>query len=354
MTLLLLIVGFVLLIAGADLLVRGASRLALSVGIAPLIIGLTVVAFGTSAPELAVSVQAASQGESDLTVGNVVGSNVLNILLILGASAIVLPLVVNARLIRIDVPVMIAVSVLMLVLAHDGAIDRTDGIILILVLAAYLAFLLYQSRKNGDGDNPAIEAVEAGKRHNPWHNVFFVVAGFACLVMGARWLVDSASEIALELGLSSLIIGLTVVAIGTSLPEIATSLLAALKGERDIAVGNVIGSNIFNIVCVLGISALVSPAGLVVSAAAQRFDLPVMLAVAVACLPIFFTGRLIGRWEGALFLAYYAAYLLYLLLDAAQHDALGPFSTAMILFVFPLTALTLLAIVFWEWRWRTT
>jgi cation:H+ antiporter len=350
-TLLFLIAGFVLLIAGAELLVRGATRLALAVGVTPIIIGLTVVAFGTSAPELAVSIQAAQQGESDLTLGNVVGSNILNVLFILGASAVVLPLTVNARLIRIDVPVMVVLSLVLLLLANDGRIGRMDGVLLIGAMVAYLGFIFYESRQNGEnGGNPGMDEETVQQQHSGWRSLFLVIAGLAFLVLGARWLVESATEIALQLGLSSLIVGLTIVAIGTSLPEIATSLIAAFKGERDIAVGNVIGSNIFNIVSVLGISSLVSPEGLAVSVAALRFDLPVMLAVAVACLPIFFTGSLIARWEGGLFLAYYGAYVLYLLLDSAQHDALGAYSSVMILFVFPITAFTLISIVLWEMR----
>jgi len=161
------------------------------------------------------------------------------------------------------------------------------------------------------------------------------------LVLGSRWLVNGAVQVATLLGVSQLVIGLTVVAVGTSLPEIATSVLASLRGERDIAVGNVVGSNLFNILSVLGISAMVAPSGIPVARAALTFDIPVMIAVAVACLPIFFTGHLIARWEGAVFLAYYMIYTLYLVLNSTNHDALPAFSSAMLLFILPITAVTL-------------
>lgn len=341
-TLLLFVVGVGLLIGGAELLVRGSSRLASAVGISPLVIGLTVVAFGTSAPELAVSIQASSAGQGDIALGNVVGSNIANVLLILGISALIVPLVVSEQLVRLDVPLMIGASMLLLLLALDGTIGPWDGALLFGGVVVYTAVLIRQSRRETAAASASGAVPDAGTGGGGWlANALLILVGLALLVLGSRWLVNGAVQVATLLGVSQLIIGLTVVAVGTSLPEIATSILASVRGERDIAVGNVVGSNLFNILSVLGMSAVVAPAGVPVAHAALTFDIPVMIAVAVACLPIFFTGHLIARWEGAVFLAYYISYTLYLVLDATNHDALLAFSSAMLVFVLPLTAVTL-------------
>nr|WP_232280083.1 calcium/sodium antiporter [Roseiflexus castenholzii] len=352
-TIVLFVLGLALLIVGAEGLVRGASRMALGLGVSPLVVGLTVVAFGTSAPELAVSIQSALAGPNgaDVALGNVVGSNIANVLLILGISAVITPLVVQQQLIRLDVPLMIGVSALVFIMAMDGVINRIDGLILFSGIVIYTVFAIRQSRKeSAEVQQEYRSEFDTGKPQSvgDWiKNILLLIGGLALLVLGARWLVDGAISVARAFGISELVIGLTIVAVGTSLPEIATSIIAALRGERDIAVGNVVGSNIFNLLSVLGLSSIVAPVGVNVAPAALNFDLPVMLAVAVACLPIFFTGRLIARWEGWLFLGYYIAYTLYLILAATQHEALPAFSTVMGLFVLPLTALTLL---FLAWR----
>lgn len=345
LTLVLFLLGLGTLIVGAELLVRGASRLAAAMGISPLVIGLTVVAYGTSSPEMAVSVLAALSGQADITLGNVVGSNIFNVLFILGLSALLVPLVVSRQLVWLEVPLMVGVSLLLLLLAADGTLSRFDGVLLFTGAVAYTLFAIYQSRKEGGGGEKGYaqkigeDGLKAGG--SLLAQIASVVAGLALLVLGSRWLVNGAVAFAQSLGVSDLIIGLTIVAAGTSLPEIATSLLASLRGERDIAVGNVVGSNIFNILVVLGLSSLLAADGIPVPPAALRFDIPVMIAVAVACLPIFFTGHLIARWEGVLFFAYYVAYTAYLILDAAQHDALPFFSWVMMAFVVPLTLVTL-------------
>ncbi len=349
MTALLLIAGLALLVVGAEALVRGASKLAAVVGIPPLIIGLTVVAYGTSAPELAVSVMSSLNGQADIALGNVVGSNIFNVLFILGLSALIAPLAVSRQLIRLDVPIMIGVSVLVMVLGLDGNLGLADGAFLFMGGVGYTLFLIWQARqdKNSAGNSEEDEyAREYGDRPavsvQQWLiNLGLIVVGLGLLVLGSRWLVDGAVTVAKALGLSELVIGLTIIAAGTSLPELATSVIASLRGERDIAVGNVVGSNIFNILVVLGLSSLVSPSGVNVPGAALRLDMPVMIAVALACLPIFFTGSTISRWEGGVFLAYYAAYTLYLILDSTQHQSLPIFSAAMLLFVLPITAITL-------------
>jgi len=350
MTLVLLFAGgLVALIAGANLLVRGASTLAASLGISPLVIGLTVVAFGTSSPELAVSVQSAWSGKTDLAVGNVVGSNILNVLLILGVSALIAPLVVAEQLVRKEVPFMIGISVLLLVLAQEGMLSRAEGAALFALAIGYTLYLIVAARRAGQSASEDYEReygrARGGRRGPLALQAGLVLAGLVLLVLGSDWLVDAAMRTARALGLSEVVIGLTIVAAGTSLPEVAASIMASIKGERDIAVGNVVGSNIFNLLIVLGLSSLVSPAGLTVAPSLLAFDIPVMLAVAVACLPIFFTGYCIARWEGALFLGYYIAYTTYLILWATGHDALTAYSSVMLSFVLPITAVTLLLIV---------
>jgi cation:H+ antiporter len=350
-TLILFILGLVLLVIGAEALVKGASRLAASVGISPLVIGLTVVAFGTSAPELAVSVQSAYAGQADIAIGNVVGSNIFNVLFILGLSALIVPLVVSQQLVRLDVPLMIGASVLMFLLCLDGSLSRLDGILLFSGVVIYTVWSIRQSRK----ENTQIQAEYAeafggdpepsGKVKTWIINLGLIVIGLILLVLGSRWLVDGAVMLAKTLGVSELVIGLTIIAAGTSLPEVATSLIASIRGERDIAVGNVVGSNLFNILAVLGLSSIVAPNEIRIAPSALSFDIPVMIAVAIACLPIFFTGNLISRWEGAVFLGYYVAYTLYAILDATEHDALPLFSNVMLFFVLPMTALTLLTVV---------
>ncbi|GIZ11623.1 calcium/sodium antiporter [Pseudomonas sp. NCCP-436] len=354
MTFVYLIAGLVLLVAGAEVLVRGAAKLAAQFGIPPLIIGLTVVAFGTSAPETAVSVQAALDGSGDLAIGNVVGSNIANVLLILGLTALIAPLIVSRQLIRLDVPIMIGASLLTFGLAWDGSLSRLDGALLFAGILAYTAFLIYNARKDKGGEDDEF-AKEFGLDEAPkpyaWAiNLGLVIAGLVLLVVGSNFLVEGAVTLARALGISELVIGLTVVAVGTSLPELATSILAAIKGERDIAVGNIVGSNIFNLLCVLGLASLVSPAAISVSPNALAFDFPVMIAVAVACLPIFFAGYRINRWEGLLFLAYYVAYTLYLILSSTGRPFADVMGEAMLGYVLPLTAVTLVVIAARAWR----
>ena len=335
--------GLAVLVVGADVLVRGASRLAVSFGVSPLVVGLTVVAFGTSAPEMAVSVGSALSGSPDLAIGNVVGSNIANVLLILGISALITPLLVDEQIIRQEIPIMIGASALLVVMALDGNIGLLESIALFGLVIAYTVFLVVQSRRASKAVQDEFETeipTSTWDRH--WAvQVGLIVGGLVMLVVGADWLVDSAVAFARAFGVSDLVIGLTVVAVGTSMPEIATSIVAAIRGQRDIAVGNVVGSNVFNLLAVLGAAGIASGAGLPVSEAARNFDLWVMLAVAFACLPIMITGREIARWEGGVFLAYYAAYTAWLVLQAQQHASLPAFSGIMLGYVLPLTVITL-------------
>lgn len=312
----------------------------------PLVIGLTVVAFGTSAPELAIGLQSGATGEMDLLLGNVIGSNIFNVLFILGLSAIITPLVVSRKLVKLDVPFMIGVSIVLYIFCVDGAISRIEGGVLFLILCIYIGYLIYDARSENSKEETQlnIEYAKSTAWHWFWY-VLLIIVGLIFLVLGARWLVGSAVKFAEYLGLSSLIIGLTVIAVGTSLPEVATSIVASLKGERDMAVGNIVGSNLFNMMCIIGLTAAILPEDIPVSPGILGFDLPVMIAVMVACLPIFFTGHLIARWEGILFFVYYIVYTGYLILAAKQHDLLPLFNSAMVWFVLPLTVITIIVIV---------
>lgn len=340
---LMFVLGLTVLVIGADVMVRGASRLAVSFGVSPLVVGLTVVAFGTSAPEMAVSVGSAFNGTPDLAIGNVVGSNIANILLILGISALITPLLVDEQIIRQEIPIMIGASALLVVMALDGSIGRIEAAALFGLVVAYTVFLIVQSRRASKNVQDEFETeIPTSNWDRHWAvQVALIVVGLVMLVQGAGWLVDAAVAFARAFGVSDLVIGLTVVAVGTSMPEIATSIVAAIRGQRDIAVGNVVGSNVFNILAVLGVTGLVSSGGLPVSDAARNFDLWVMLAVAFACLPIMISGREIARWEGGVFIAYYAIYTAWLVLQAQQHSSLPAFSGVMLSYVLPITVITL-------------
>ncbi len=343
--------GLILLVVGANILVRGASKLALSFGISPLVVGLTIVAFGTSAPEVAVSVGAVIDGRTDIAIGNVVGSNIFNVLFILGLSALITPLVVNIQLIRQEVPIMLGASLLLLALGLDGRLSMTDGGLMFALVLGYTVFLVVQSRRETQAAKNEfageLQPAAPGAWDSHWAaQTGLIGVGLVALVFGSDLLVDSAVGFAKAMGVSDLVIGLTIVAAGTSMPEVATSIAAALKGERDIAVGNVVGSSTFNILGCLGLSGLVSgDLGLVMAPSLLSFDIWVMLAVALACLPVFMTGREIARWEGGVFLGYYIAYVAYLILAAQQHDALPAYSGVMMSFVVPLTVVTLVVMM---------
>ena len=356
-----LLAGLAALTVGAELLVRGASALARAVGLPPLIIGLTIVAYGTSAPEFATSVKAALAGQADLAVGNVVGSNAFNVLFILGVSALIAPLAVSSQLVRLDVPVMIGASAVTWAMAANGWIGRAEGAVLVGAACVYTALLVYLGKRNPppgeetDHQMASPEPASPKRARRLGLSILLVLAGLGLLVAGAGWLVRGAVEVARLMGVSELVIGLTIVAGGTSLPEVATSVVASIRGERDIAVGNVVGSNIFNLLAVLGGAALVTKGGIHVADAALRFDIPIMLAVAVACLPIFLTGGRICRWEGGLFLGYYVAYVAFLIFSAMHHRALAPYGMVMLWFVIPLTVLGVaVSLLFWLRRPRGT
>ncbi|MEQ9569043.1 MAG: calcium/sodium antiporter [Longimicrobiales bacterium] len=330
------VVGLVVVTVGADLLVRGATRLAARLGVPALLVGLTVVALGTSAPEIAVSVDAAIAGRGDVALGNVVGSNIFNVLFILGVSALAAPLVVKSQLVRLDVPIMVVVSALPLVFGFDRLISRVDGIVLLGLLVAYLALLGVLALRGRMAVPAFDDTLAPDPGSSPWVDVAIAVGGLALLIAGADARVAGATALARAAGVSELVVGLTLVAAGTSLPELATSLVASLRGQRDLAVGNVVGSNVFNVLAVLGTGAAVGD-GIDVAAGVLLFDFPVMLAVAVACLPVFVTGASISRREGAVFVLYYVLYAVYLGLHTADHPFEEEFGIAVLGVVLPLT-----------------
>ncbi|HEX3020741.1 MAG TPA: calcium/sodium antiporter [Chitinispirillaceae bacterium] len=305
-----LIIGVVLLYFGAELLVKGSANLAIKCGVSPLVAGLTVVAFGTSAPELVVSIKAGFNGLGDIAVGNIVGSNIFNIAVILGISAMIRPLKVHLNVLRIDTPVMLAASVSLMAILFDSKISRIEGILLFAGIIFYVVFTVIAALRAGEtkADFP-VEQLIPDKKVNAVMDIIYVISGLGLLVVGSRFFVDGAVDLARIIGVSEAIIGLTIVAAGTSLPELATSVIAAIKKEEDIAIGNIIGSNIFNILAILGVSSTITPLS---STGVDQISLYFMLGTAVILLPFMRTGFVLSRIEGFLLLAVYGGYMYYL------------------------------------------
>jgi cation:H+ antiporter len=311
---LLVALGLAVLVAGGDLLVRKAAALGVRLGVTPLLIGLTVVAYGTSTPELLVSVRAALADSGDIALGNVVGSNIANIALILGLAALVRPLEVKAQLLRADVPLMIGASLLLVLLLWDGGLSRADGALLVAGLVAYTLLVIQLARRERSAEvRSEFAAAAPSAAGSLWAQLLLLLLGLGLLVAGASWLVRGAVGLAATWGMSEAVIGLTVVAVGTSLPELATSLVAAWRRQGDIAIGNVIGSNVYNILGILGVVALLHPLN---ATGIGASDLVVMLLVAALCLPLMRSGFLVSRVEGLLLLIGYAAYVGWLVLHA--------------------------------------
>ncbi|KJK18440.1 calcium/sodium antiporter [Pseudomonas sp. NPDC087612] len=342
-------IGLLLLIAGAELLVRAALRLAASLQVRPLIIGLSLVAFGSSAPQLTVSLQAAYTGAPDVAVGSVIGSNIFNILVTLGLAALIIPLRVSRQLVRLDIPLMIAASLAVYLLAFNELLGRLEGALLLCGLFGYLAILWHQSRHHARTYPSPGPRPQRGGRF--WlGSVLLMLAGLGLLSLAGHLLLEAAVEVAQDLGLSERVIGLTVVAVCTSLPELATSLIAALRGEREIAVGNVIGSNLFNLLAVLGLTALVAPEPLSISPNALAFDLPVMLGVAVLALPVFYSGYRVTRAEGLVFLCLYLAYGLHVVAFTTGMPLASRLEKLMLFYALPALGALLLYTTLRAWR----
>lgn len=310
LSLLILFISVGMLYYGADRLVSGSSSIALRLGIKPLIIGLTVVAFGTSSPELAVSLLSAFEGKGDIAIGNVIGSNIANIGLILGISALIKPIEVNRQIIKIDTFVMIGVSILFTIFLLDSYIGRIEGAVLFALLIGYIILNIRITLKDKSEAKPVEDALEI-KKNNIWLDILFIVFGLGLLVWSSDLFVDKAVYFAKMFGLSEAVIGLTIVAIGTSMPELATSVIAAIKGEGDISLGNVVGSNIFNILAIIGVVAMISPISI---SEINYADMATMILMAAIIYPLARTGYLIDRKEGVLLILIYIIYTVYLLI----------------------------------------
>lgn len=337
------IIGLIALIWGAEILVRSSSKLAASLGVSKLVIGLTVVAFGTSAPELAVGIEAGLMNQPDILMGNVIGSNLTNTLLILGLASLIIPLHVHKNLVRFDLPVMITATLILILLSLNNIITFWESILLVICLLIYLYALVRYSGKSRLAED---ELLEAG---SPWKNGLLSVAGLVLLIAGARWMVESATIFAVIAGVSELVIGLTIVAIGTSLPEIVTSILAAVRGEKDLAVGSIVGSNILNILSVIGISGLFI-SGIPVQDTLLEVEYLILLAVSVLCFPIFFTGLKINRIEGGILFSSYVQYLFYLYLDSITSSYLTSFVQWLLYGFVPLVILYVIVAVVIEFK----
>ncbi|MDJ0324471.1 calcium/sodium antiporter [Cryobacterium sp. PH31-AA6] len=314
-----LLIGLLAVIGGAELVVRGGSRVAARFGISPMVIGVTIVAIGTSAPELAIGIDAAARGSGSLAIGNIAGTNALNVLFILGLVALLRPVRLHSQTLKLDLPVIVVASILMLLLTMDGTLSRPDGAILLSLGAAYTVLIVRAARREAAGVRREFAREygatkrEVASTADLVRNVVWLVAGLAVIVVGADWLVDGAVKIARGFGVSETVIGLTIVAIGTSAPELVTAIVATLRKERDIAIGNLLGSTIYNIVFVLGTTALIPSGGIPVDAPLIAIDIPFMVAASIACVPVFLSGHRIRRLEGAAFVTAYLIYLTYLL-----------------------------------------
>ncbi len=304
MAVLLVAVGLAALVLGAELLVRGGATLAARLGIPPILVGLTVVSIGTSLPELAIGIDATLRDAGSLAVGNIAGTNIVNLLLILGLSAAMVPLAIDVRTIRFELPIVAAVSILLLVLCLDGRLSRAEGVLLLAVAVAYTVAVVLLALRDPDRDRIGAPPTVAGSLGR---DLLLVGAGIVVVVVGADWLVSGAVDLAVQLGVSDVVVGLTIVAIGSSAPELVTTVLSTLRGDRDIAVGNLIGSSVYNIALILGITAITRP--LEVTSDLIRVDLPLMAFVAVLLIPVFITGRRVSRAEGIAFVLAYVGYL---------------------------------------------
>lgn len=333
----LLCIGILILTAGGDILIRGSAALAKRANMSPMLIGLTVVSIGTSAPEFAISIYAALLNKTDIVIGNVIGSNIFNVLFALGLAAIICPLAVKIKSITLYVPAMILLSVLTYALALNHVISRIDGILLFAGFILFFIFMFKYEKKHHE----QLPTPDDIKHMSLMRITLFIMLGLALLTGGSRIIIYGASSLARLLHISELIVSLTIVAAGTSLPEAVASITAARRGETDLAVGNIVGSNIMNISGVLGLSAILAPSGILISQHVLDFDLIVMLASTIACLPIFYIGHNVSRAEGIFLFMYYIIYMIYVCLAALHHTYLPFLHAALIYFCLPLTALTL-------------
>ena len=316
-----LAIGLIALVIGSEWLVKGGSRLAAGLGISPILVGLTVVSIGTSMPELAVGLRAAASGNGSLAVGNIAGTNIVNVLLILGLSALIRPLSLHLRTLKLDLPMMTAAALLLWLLAADGTLAMSGGAVLTVGALLYTAVLIVSARRESQSvqaefaDEYATPVVNGRSRATMARDLALLLVGIVVVVIGADWLVGGAVGVGQTFGVSDAFIGLTVVAIGTSAPELATTLVATFRGERDIAIGNLLGSSVYNILLILGLTVLGAGRALHLDPDLVRIDIPLMALVALVCIPIFLTGRRVSRREGGAMVAAYLAYLTFLVIS---------------------------------------
>ncbi|MFK7768090.1 MAG: calcium/sodium antiporter [Mariniblastus sp.] len=343
----LVIAGLATLLVGGELLLRGATKIAAFFGMSNLMIGLTIVSLGTSAPEAAICIDAALSGNAEIALGNIIGSNIANVLLILGLTAVIIPIVVHRKIIQREIPIMIACSLLFLLVVLDGELSRIDGMILLTGMITFFVWQFLSSMEEPDLNQENQEPESADPDANSESgsgfifSIIFILLGMGMLWFGAGWLVQGATSLASSFGVSELVIGLTVVAIGSSAPEIVTSLMAAKRGFPEMAIGNVVGSNIANLLLVGGTTAVISK-NIVVPAPAMEFDIPFMIVASLACLPILATGHKISRWEGALFLCCFILFTVFLFFRAEVTVVFPKWS----MFVWPVATPLILATVY--------
>ncbi len=308
-TIVLLIIGLIVLIIGGDYLVRGSSSIALRLHLSPLVVGLTIVAFGTSAPELLISIQSALKGSPDLAMGNVVGSNICNLALVLGLTAVVNPVKVQLNSIRVDWPVTMGASILLYLFIREGMLTAHEGIIFLILICIYIVFIVTNSRKAVKSAKMKLDLPDLpdAPKKQIWKDIFFIIIGCVALFFGSEWFVISAKDLAISLGVEERVVGLTIVALGTSLPELVTAAVASYKGESDLALGNLMGSNIFNILSILGITAIIQPIS--VHEEILNKDIIWMLMITLMILPLMIVRREVGRGDGAVLLIVYAVYI---------------------------------------------
>ncbi len=308
-TIVLLIIGLIVLIVGGDYLVRGSSSIALRLHLSPLVVGLTIVAFGTSAPELLISIQSALKGSPDITMGNVVGSNICNLGLVLGLTAVINPVKVQANSIRVDWPMTMGSSLLLFLIIREGNITALEGVLFILLLSGYLFFIIRKSRKDVIASKRAMEKedIPDAPSQQIWKDIVFIIVGCFGLYYGSEWFVGSAKELAINLGVGERVVGLTIVAIGTSLPELVTAAMASFKGQTDLALGNLMGSNIFNILSILGITSIIQQ--IHVNDIIMTNDIVWMLLITLMILPLMVMRREVGRIDGFILLIVYSVYI---------------------------------------------
>lgn len=308
-TIVLLIIGLIVLIVGGDYLVKGSSSIALRLHLSPLVVGLTIVAFGTSAPELLISIQSALKGSPDIAMGNVVGSNICNLALVLGLTAVINPVKVKTNSIKIDWPMTMGSSLLLYLIVREGRIVAYEGILFIVILLLYLFFIIRQSRKNIKATNKILnkDEIPDTPAKQIWKDIVFILIGCVGLYFGSEWFVNSAKDLALNLGVEERVVGLTIVALGTSLPELSTAAVASYKGHTDLAIGNLMGSNIFNILSILGITSIIHE--IPVHIDILNKDIIWMLLVTLIILPLMITRREVGRVDGFILMAVYVIYV---------------------------------------------